>query len=209
VISCYYTATTSADTGFEPFRWRGTGTTTWNHYGGIAGIATIDPDDTATVALINMLGGTLNLGAGVTLTTINMEGSTSVLTIRSAFTTLNQNAGAATVYGSGAATTISLKGGSHYNYSTGTITTANVFAGATLFKWSGAATITTLNLYGTLDLSQASGAITVTNFNRLSDNAIINDPLGRLVATNGIINGAGIRKLDNYTSAGGRTYTIS
>jgi len=72
-----------------------------------------------------------------------------------------------------------------------------------------AATITTLNLYGTLDLSLASGTITVTNFNRLSEDAVIYDPLGRLVATNGIINGAGIRRINNYTSAGGRTYTIS
>jgi len=209
VISCYYTATTSADTGYEPFRWKGTGTTTWNHYGGIAGIATNDPDDTATVALVNILGGTLNLGAGVTLTTVNMDGASSVLTIRSALTTLNQNNGAATVYGSGAQTTLSLKGGTHTSYGTGTVTTANVFPGATLNKWSGAATITTLNLYGTLDLSLASGTITVTNFNRLSEDAVIYDPLGRLTATNGIINGAGIRRINNYTSAGGKTYTIS
>ena len=209
-LNVYHTASTSADSGFAPLRWRGTNASNiLNLYGGIMGVAANDPDDLATLATVNQFGGTLDLAGGCTLTTLNVNGSQSVLSVRAAFTTLNQNSGTVTTYGSGAATTISLKGGTHNSQTTGTITTANVYDGSTLNKWSGAATITTLNLYGTLDLSQASGTITVTNFNRLSDDAVIFDPLGRLVATNGIANGTGIRALSNTTTAGGKTFTLS
>jgi len=207
-VSCFYTATTSADTGFEPFRWRGTNASNvLNMYGGIMGVATNDPDDTATLATVNQFGGTLNLAGGCTLTTINLDGAQSLLSFRSAATTLNQSNGTVSRYGSGALTTWSMKGGSGYDYCTGTITTMTVYPGTTLFKWSAAATITTLNLYGTLDLSQATGAITLTTVNILSEDAVVLDPLGRLGST-AFVCGAGVRSF-TYTGPGGETFTIA
>jgi hypothetical protein len=209
VVSVYYTASSSADTGFEPFRWRGThASNVLNVYGGIVGIATNDPDDTATLATVNQFGGTLNLGAGCTLTTIYVDGGNSIMSVRSAFTALNQAAGTVTRHGSGASTTISLKGGTLNDYGTGTITTLNVFPGATTNKWSGAATVTTLNLYGRVDLSNATGAITFTNTNILSEQAVIFDPLGRVVFTNAVAAGAGVRTW-TYIGKGGSTYAIT
>lgn len=205
----YYSQAVSADNGFEPIRLRGThASNVLNVFDGIVGIATNDPDDTATLATVNQFGGTLSLGGGCTLTTINLDGGNSLLIIRSAFTTLNQNNGKSTIYGSGAKTTISLKGGSCTDYGTGTITTANVFDGATFYKWSAAATTTTLNLYGTLDLSQATGAQTITTCNILSEDAVINDPLGRLATSTAFVLGAGVRRF-TYIGPGGKTWTIT
>jgi len=147
-LTVFNTATTSTNTGYEPFRWKGTNASnTLTIYGGTAGIATNDPDDTATLATVYQFGGTLNLAAGCTLTTLNIDGSASVMTFRSAATTLNQANGTVSRYGSGALTTWAMKGGRGYDYSTGTITTATVLEGAALYKWSAAATITTTNLY--------------------------------------------------------------
>jgi hypothetical protein len=208
-MNVYYSASSSADSGFEPIRLRGThASNVLNVYGGIVGIATNDPDDTATLATVNQFAGTLNLGGGCTLTTLYIDGGNSIMSVRSAFTTLNQNAGTVTRYGSGAATTISQKAGTLNDYGTGTITTLNVFPGSTTNKWSGAATVTTLNLYGRVDLSNATGTITFTNTNILSEQAVIFDPLGRAVFTNAVAAGVGVRTW-TYIGKGGSTYAIT
>lgn len=205
----YATASSSADANLECVRIRGTNASNaLTVYGGIVGVATNDPDDTATLATMSQFGGFVHLAGGCTLTTLNLDGSDSSLIVRSAFTTLNQNNGTATIYGSGARTTMSQKGGIVNDYGTGTVTTANIFEGAIFRKWSAAATITTANIYGTLDLSQATGAVTLTNTNILSENAVINDPLGKVVFTNAAAAGAGIRSW-TYIGKGGATYAIT
>jgi hypothetical protein len=202
----YFSAATAADANLEPIRIRGThASNVLNVYGGTVGVATNDPDDTATIVTVNMFGGILNLGAGVTLTTINVDGADAQISFRSAATTFNQNSGTSVRYNAGALTTLSLKGGTMNDFGTGTITTANVYEGAIFNKASGAATITTLNLAGRLDCSRATGTITITNCNRLTETAEIYDPLNRIVFTNPIQQAAHVRTCNGITRGGGGT----
>lgn len=207
-VNIWKSATTSYDTYGEPIKLRGThASNVLNLYGGIVGIGTRDPDDTATFATVNALGGTLNMTSGVTLTTVNVDGAT--VTAASNVTTWNHTSGTATLNGSATLTTLSHKAGTFHHQSTGTITTANVFAGATLNKWSGASTITTTNLYSTIDLSEATGTITFTNLAVLSEDAYIYDPRGLAVFSNAITSGTGIRKWRGYVGKGGSSYAIT
>ncbi len=205
----YLTQPESADLYLEPLRILGThASNELNVHGGIVGVATTLPSEVSTIAVLNMFGGECNLGGGVTLGDVFMTGASSKLTIRSAFDDLSMDDGSITIYGSGVKDELSIKGGTLTDYGTGTADVITVFDGATLNKWSDTATITDLYLYGVLDLSGATGPITVTNFHRLSEDAQIIDPLGRLVATNGIINGPGIRRMDNYRGPGGQTFKV-
>lgn len=206
-VNIYKSATTSYDTYGEPLKIRGThASNVLNLYGGIVGICTRDPDDTATFATVNALGGTLNMTSGTTLTTVNVDGAT--VTAASNLTTWTQGSGTSTLNGSATVTTLSLKGGTFNHGSTGTATTVTVFEGATLNKVFGAATFTTLNLSGVLDLSETNGTLTVTTFNVVSKEHRIIDPLGRIANSTAFVLGAGVRKL-NYEGPGGKTLTIS
>lgn len=203
-LTVYHTATTTQNTGYEPFRWKGTnaGNTLVVHEGTV-GIATNDPDDTATVATFFLWGGTTRFASGCTLTTGTLIDGT--VFINSAITTFTQEGGTATIDGSGAITTDNIRAGTQNHKSTGTITTCNLFKGATLNKWSGAATIATLNIGGKLDLSEATGTITVTNMVQTSDDAEIYDPRGLLVMSNAATQTSGVRRNIKYTGDGGST----
>jgi hypothetical protein len=123
--------------------------------GGIVGIATARPSDTATVPSITVTGGSLTCGSGATLTTIvNNGGSVEI--------------------NSGATTITQMGGGSRLTtWGTGAVTTANIHSGTA--EWgmrpSSGNGIGTLNL-GTagqaspsIDFSANAAAITVATTN--------------------------------------------
>lgn len=97
----------SADSGFSSVRIRG-GNTASKLYvtGGSVGVATTRPGLTATLAEIDISGGTLELAAGVTCPTGTQNGGT--LTVGCGMATLTQSNGELTTQGSGTITTLTV-----------------------------------------------------------------------------------------------------
>lgn len=104
-------------------------------------------NETATVATIDQIGGTLTVGSGVTYTTHNQRSGAA--TVNCAFTTANIDGGTFTSDGTGAITTINLEAGTANLNSSGTVTTINQNGGNVDMLQSGASrTVTTWNFYG-------------------------------------------------------------
>ena len=123
-----------------------------NVTGGTVGIAA-RAGETATVATINVNGGTVNAGAGATLTTLT--GYSGNVNSKAGLTTVNLIGGNAKVEGN--------------------ITTANLEAGTLTYNGSG--TITTCNAQGgTLDCFRTALARTITTLNLKPNGGIIYDP---------------------------------
>jgi len=172
------TSSSSLDTGFEPFRWKGTNAgNVVNVLGGVVGIATTDPTEVATVATLNVAGSStiVNCGPGVTLTTINHAAGT--LTIRTAATTVTTQGGTLKTVAGGdyTLTTLNVYDATaqlnHIKSAGSIVTTCNLYDGAVL-DLSGnpnAVTIGTLNVYGDCEIRRFPGnpgALTITTLNR-------------------------------------------
>lgn len=148
------TKSSSIDSGLEPVRFLGSNAgNVFNILGGIVGIATTLPTETATVATLNVDGNAtvVNLGAGVTLTTVNQANGT--VSVGSAATTVTVQGG-----------TFRTRAGGDY-----TLTTVNIY-GATVqldHVKSAGNIVTTLNLYdgAVLDVSANPNAINVGTIN--------------------------------------------
>lgn len=204
-INIFGTASSSTDTYLEPLRIKGThASNVARVYAGTVGFGTTLASEVFTLATLDLLGGTVNLGVGGTLTTINVDGGN--LKLRNACTTLTMISGSSINYGTGAITTVNLLGGTHTQVATGTIGTLTVAEAATcnLFA-AGALTCTTINLSGFLDLSDMTGALSNTTFNIRSDEARIYDPWGRISALT-LTKAPGVTKV-NYEGKG--TYTTA
>jgi hypothetical protein len=140
-----------ADTGQETVRIKGTNASNiWGVSGGVVGIGTNLPADTATVPSITCSGGILNIASGVTATTVVNDGGKMTLSC-AATTVTNQS-------GNGTITT----------FGTGLLTTVNAIGG-TIFLGNRAASgnsVTTLNnLGGTADASVDPRPVTIGTWN--------------------------------------------
>lgn len=103
---------TTADTGLEPIRIKGThASNTLNVLGGRVGVATTSPSEVATIATVKVTGNTsfLNLSAGCTLTTITNNGGT--VNVNSAATTITNISGNLKTGGTGLIGTFNADGG--------------------------------------------------------------------------------------------------
>lgn len=130
-----YGSAQQGTSGLEPVLFDGThASNALNVYGGTAGVGTMTPGDTATVATLNVIGSTARaiVAAGVTLTTANFEKDGKGV-IRCAATTVNEkDAGCVvTTEGSGAIGTFNAAGKVFHN-STGTVTNFHVESGGVL-----------------------------------------------------------------------------
>lgn len=152
------------ESGFPSLMLRGTNASNvLNVYNGDVGVAILAAE-TATIATLRQVGGTVYCGSGVTLTTITKSGGT--LTTESAATTVTNEGGDFTAKG-GAHTTINMQGGTLYYESSGTITTLSVYQN------------------GTANFNNTNITRTVTNCN-LSAGGTITDRLRTCTFTNGI-----------------------
>ncbi len=156
------TGQNSTDTSQEPVRIKGVNSSNvLNVQAGLVGVATNAPGDTATFGSINGLGGTINIGSGVTLTT--MVQTAGIVYMNCAATTARQIGGTLTTNGTGAITSVYVGGKSTLN-SSGTITTLQVIDGGTAdFNQDFTPrTVTTLQLYKGATLN-IGAHVTVTN----------------------------------------------
>jgi hypothetical protein len=163
-ITIFGSANSSAEDGLEPIRIINTPANTKLYQeNGLVGLATTKPGEVATILQADLLGGTLNFGAGVTLGTLIQDGGNT--NINCAATTVTQNGGTLTTYGVGAITTATIDGDATFN-STGTITTLNVEGNGTadLKKIRSARAVTTINLYAGATL-KGGAHITVGTLN--------------------------------------------
>jgi hypothetical protein len=156
---------TSADTGKEPLRVRGThASNKFYVQGGTVGFSTNRPGEAGTWSEISVTGqaATANVGSGVTLTTFRQ--TNGFANVNCAFTTLHQDGGTFTSIGSGAITTANV-GGIAYLNSTGTITNLNVNNGGTadLTQNQQARTVTNITLTKGSTLKYDPAVVTVTN----------------------------------------------
>lgn len=151
------TRSTGADASLEPLRILGThASNTLAVLGGLVGIATTTPDETATFATLNLVAGTLNAGAGLTWTTVNQVDGT--LRLKSGGTTFTQSGGTATLDGAGTITTATVGGTLKLNLRKATagdtVTTLHLTDGAELDLTGNPAAIS----IGTL---QVSGSVKI------------------------------------------------
>lgn len=147
------TSSTSSDANLEPVRVTGTNAgNVLNVLGGLVGVATTSPTLTSTLATINAVLGTLNLGFGVAWTTANVS-SGAKLNTQTGGTTLTTSSGAiATIGGSAKVTTVNCGGTVNLNQRPGAgniVDTLNIYETGTCdFSGNpGSGTIGTLNLY--------------------------------------------------------------
>ena len=134
--------TARASTGQQGLYLKGSAIDELNVTGGTVGIAARS-GETATVATINLNGGTVNAGTGATLTTLTGYGGN--MNSKAGLTTINLIGGNAKVEGN--ITTANLEAGTLTYNGTGTITTCNAQGGTIdCFRTALARTITTLNL---------------------------------------------------------------
>jgi hypothetical protein len=129
------TRSSGLDANLEPLRILGShASNTLAILAGLCGIATSTPDETATFATINVVGGKLNGGAGLTWGTINQTEGT--LSLKSGGTTFTQSGGTATLAGTGTVTTATIGGTLNLNLRKATagdtVTTLNLTDGAVL-----------------------------------------------------------------------------
>ena len=153
---------TALDTNRSPIRLLANNASTTIHVKGGQVSIMSDPDETGTISSLDVLGGEVIVGAGVTVTTINVNGGS--LSLNSGVTTLNIQAGTVTTEGSGAITTVNITGGTLHSNSTGTTTTVNVDDGRINFLGSQLArTVTNMNLGldGRIDIDKDD--VTLTN----------------------------------------------
>lgn len=142
--------------------------------GGIVGVATQLPGDTANFPIITVEGNqtVATLGSGLsTITTMTIDEAT--VTLRAAATTINQTGGSVTTEGSAAIATYNCRGKLIHN-STGTVTTLNLTdaADADLTQTELTRTVTTINLRGKQAKLRISLKTTVTNGINLYDGAL-------------------------------------
>jgi hypothetical protein len=106
------TKTSGTDSNLEPVRLLGShASNTLTVNGGLVGVATTTPTETATLATINVTGGTLNGGPGLTWTDINQTGGTINLNCgASGSSDVNQSAGTCTINGAGTIVNITVAG---------------------------------------------------------------------------------------------------
>jgi hypothetical protein len=136
-----------------------------NVYGGIVSAGGYVDGEAATFATINVEGGSLTVGSGVTATTITADNDATVLVECAATTITQYGTGRLTTRGSGAITTATVSGTANLN-STGTITTLNVQEqGLADFTGNCAArTVTNANVYGMrARLTDDNKSVTFTN----------------------------------------------
>lgn len=172
---------TSLDAGLEPMRIIGSAMTSVNVTGGLVGIATSAPSETATVTTVNVASvvsvAQLNMGPGVTCPNASAasgNGGGAFLQGQTALTLLTTSAGAtANISGTGLIGTVNAGGVTQLNNRTGgtDVTTLNIYPGGQA-DFSGnpaASTVATLNLFagGTLSADPANpDHVTVTTFHK-------------------------------------------
>lgn len=172
---------TSLDAGLEPMRIIGSAMTSVNVTGGLVGIATSAPSETATVTTVNVASvvsvAQVNMGPGVTWTHASAasgNGGGAFLAALTGGTDLTTSAGAtANMAGTTAITTVNAGGVTQLNQRSGGVdcTTLNIYPGGQA-DFSGnpaASTVTTLNLFagGTLSTDPANpDHVTVTTFHK-------------------------------------------
>lgn len=122
-----YGSRNTGTSGIEPVVWKGTHSTNIVRIlGGKVGIGTLIPGDTASAAVVQVLGkADVHIGNGVTLPTLTVAASAedSTVLLESAVTTINQDSASSVIEsrGTGAITSIYASGTVRLN-STGTIT---------------------------------------------------------------------------------------
>lgn len=168
-VTVYRTSVNPLDPDEAPVHLAGgNAANTFQMFAGAVDIAML-PSYTATYATLTVSGGTLRLGAGVTVTTIDVAGG--VVESRSAVATYRvRGDGKAVHIGASNITTLDLNG-------------------AMEIQATGALTVGTLSGYGgkQLDLSKCDGAVTVTNatiYATPSNPFTVLDPNNKLVMTN-------------------------
>ena len=151
-----YSSGVSAETGRPAVQLRGThASNSVNLFGGDLGWGA--SDETATVATIRQEGGTLTVGANVTLTTLTkMSGTANVYC---AATTITNNEGTLTHH-AGAVTTVNVNGGTVYEKGAGTTTTVRATGGT--YSTANTATVTTIENTGAA-VTLLGPVTTVTN----------------------------------------------
>lgn len=167
---------TGADTNRAPIRFICNATTTDFYISGsTSNVAIIDePDDTGNIGDINVTGGTVVVGSGITAyTSVYVDGSGTSVTIEepTAAQTLTQDDGTLTINGANAVAAIVQRGGTCINNTTGTTTAHTLRGGTADYSQSEQArTLTTLTMspLGTT-LKHLEGTLTITNFNRDSN----------------------------------------
>lgn len=153
--------------------------------GGRVGVATDNIADVATLGTIAVIGGTCNIGSGVTLTTLQQEGG--VANLNCAATTVQHDGGTLNTAGSGAIGTLNVSSLANLA-ATGTITTLSVDDGghANFLAGYESRTVTTIKLYKGATLSFDPTILTVTNPIQLIgcslEDVTINIPNGRTIA---------------------------
>lgn len=153
-------------------------------YGGVVGVATARPGDTATFVTVKVDGGKCVLSSGVTTSTVTQIGGELVQGC--ACTTLTQDAGTLETNGSGAITTATING-TAYLESSGTITTLEVRSSGNVDMTGSkvARTVTTLQMHKGSTLAYDPAVVTITNPIQLLDctlqDVTIKVPPGRTV----------------------------
>lgn len=153
-------------------------------FGGVVGVATARPGDTATYATVKVDGGKCVLSSGVTTTTVTQTGGELVQSC--ACTTLTQDAGKMETNGTGAITTVTING-TAYLEASGTITTLEIRTSGNVDMTGSntARTVTTAQLHKGCTFSYDPAVVTITNPIQLIDCKIedvtINVPPGRTV----------------------------
>lgn len=153
-------------------------------FGGVVGVATARPGDTATYVTVKVDGGKCVLSSGVTTSTVTQVGGELVQGC--ACTTLTQDAGMLETNGSGAITTATING-TAYLESSGTITTLEIRTSGNVDMTGSkvARTVTTLQMHKGSTLAYDPAVVTITNPIQLLDCTIedvtIKVPPGRTV----------------------------
>jgi hypothetical protein len=123
-----FSSTTTGLNGLPPVLIKGShASDVLNVYGGFAGLALLTPGESSSFPTINVFGGTLVVGAGVTGTSLVSQDD-GTLSLAATATTIKQNGGTLNLSGAAAATTL-WAGGKLFSSSTGKITTLEVPAG--------------------------------------------------------------------------------
>jgi len=166
-VEVYGTASSSQDTNRTPLRIQaGNASTDIKVFGGSVSISD-DSDDTSTVGDIEVNGGTVTAGAGMTLTNVIMNGGS--LTLQSSIAgTATIKGGTLNHYDSTSASTIATltvsDSGNVNHYASGTITTLNLNGGTVdLTRTQKSKTVTTLTADTGGTLITDSGTVTLTN----------------------------------------------
>lgn len=164
------TASVGTDATLEPVRLKfNNASASLQMEGGRVGIATNTPSDTSTIGTINVSGGVLDIGAGVTLTSVEQDDGTINSYSGASGQTYTCNGGTLNLLGSTIVGTV-------YALSGGTVN-LNV-------RPASGAALTTLNLRGgVLDLTGNPAPLTITNVN-LRDGQIKEAYVGQLTVTN-------------------------